>query len=241
MEQLHNSQQAQEAELKKIVEMAFERFTAEVQSLRNEIRANRGEFFETQTESQDLMDDFTRQRHAPPPVAPLVRSISSSSMSPWERSEDQPARDRDSFMSDASLAEPSEIGPAASPEAESFHAERFIAKEQSSMVFGDDNESFTNHRTSHSSLAKMEGASQEMLQMKQDIPWSILLPNSRFRLVWDVVTCLLSARQTAQLPKHAPSLCSCSLCECVCARQFRSLPSLCHIGSRSYMGGAWAG
>jgi hypothetical protein len=154
-----------------------------------------------------------------------------SASSPWTLSRDV---QRDSNMSEMSMAEPSEVGPVRSSAEEAVQAERFISKHQSREVFGD---------PKSSSLAKIEDAAHERMQMSQKTPWLILLPTSRFRLVWDVTTCLLSAWRTAQPPAHLASSLRTTHPHPMCARvppanQSRSLPSLCRIGLRSSTVGA---
>ena len=102
-------------------------------------------------------------------------------------------------------------------------AERFIAKWQSSEVFGDHSNTCSSpakiedattmrrhsmsdsrghgafgRKLSTSSLAKIEdAATMKIKSAEMPAPRLVVLPNSKGRLIWDVITCLLSARHPA--------------------------------------------
>jgi hypothetical protein len=78
-----------------------------------------------------------------------------------------------------------------SPE-ESKKTETFIKKWQSTEVFGD--QSRHNSLARSNSLANIENAVAMRMRMRNaSAPPCMVLPNSRGRLVWDVITCSLSA------------------------------------------------
>ena len=203
-EELHSSQQAQEAELRKIVDTAFEKFTAvyraDIRTLRDEIRAIRGE--PPDETASDAMSSIStnglpphagslRDNHVdcshPMPVSRAALQRSGSSSHLHAPHESRAPRNSEGEMGAATAAE------------QAVHAEQLIAQQQSREVFG-------NHNTSVSLQDAGRRGSLGRMQMDQEKPRLILLPNSRFRLVWDIITCLLSARQSAL--SHAHLACS---------------------------------
>ena len=196
-EELQSSREAQEAELRKIVDAAFEKFTAvyraEIQTLRDDIRALRGEPpEETASDVMTAISTSGSPSHAVVPSAsghpmtvqraPLHRSGSASNLQV----------PRPSHAGAAPRESEGEMGRAVE---QACQAERLIAQKQSKEVFG-----------SHNASATMQDAGRRgslgRMQMDQERPRLILLPNSRFRLIWDVITCLLSAPQSALSPAH---------------------------------------
>ena len=138
-------------------------------------------------------------------------------------------------------------GSIAANHEEALKTETFIKKWQSTEVFG---ESRHNSLARSNSLANIESAVAMRMRMRNiRAPPCIVLPNSRGRLVWDVITCSLSAcllpvarpaaaRTAARTPPYI-RLTPC-LPPAVLVRPFQSpsSQSRCRIASRSSRAGA---